>query len=241
MVAGLLRKSRNASTSNHFMATRPSKQHEQRPDLTLPDFPSSPNSNQSTFVLRPKNVPIVNPSFSSSGARKVEYTSNNKRPVVTNQKVEKSTSLQHDRVVINEAKRRYVLRPQIAYTANSINMMQASHATAPEESHFYSPDEQVVSGILDGITSLCLGPTLHPYRYRPGVSTKGRNSSSNSPRRSSSPSQRRKKKVVYPIASYPARLNCQKLVSERRAVFQQNLFRPVSSDELSFYAPSVHS
>jgi hypothetical protein len=37
--------------------------------------------------------------------------------------------------------------------------------------------------------------------------------------------------VVYPIASYSARLNCKKLVSQRRAVFQQNLFRPVSTSE----------
>jgi hypothetical protein len=110
----------------------------------------------------------------------------------------------------NAAKRRYVLRPQIDYSCNSSVTSEGSSQHG----------EEVVSGILDGITSLCLGPTSDSLGYRAA-----------NPRKSSS--AKKKKRVVYPIASYPARLNCQKLVSQRREVFHQNLFRPVSTDEMS--------
>mmetsp|Transcript_43252 Transcript_43252/g.104775 ORF Transcript_43252/g.104775 Transcript_43252/m.104775 type:complete len:373 (-) Transcript_43252:1699-2817(-) len=46
------------------------------------------------------------------------------------------------------------------------------------------------------------------------------------------PSSSKRKRVVYPIASYDgSKLNCRKLVMERRQVFHQNLFRPVSNDD----------
>ena len=46
------------------------------------------------------------------------------------------------------------------------------------------------------------------------------------------PSSSKRKRVVYPIASYEgSKLNCRKLVMERRQVFHQNLFRPVSNDD----------
>jgi hypothetical protein len=48
----------------------------------------------------------------------------------------------------------------------------------------------------------------------------------------SGPSKR--KRAVYPIATYEgSTLDCRKLIMERRQVFQQNLFRPVSNDEMS--------
>ena len=45
-------------------------------------------------------------------------------------------------------------------------------------------------------------------------------------------SNSKRKRVVYPIASYEgSKLNCRKLVMERRQLFHQNLFRPVSNDD----------
>jgi hypothetical protein len=256
MVAGLPRKSRNATSSSnhHFMPTRPLK--DQPSDLRLPDFPEdfSKNSRKS-LALRPKNVAsgkavtsMSNPKPQTIGKpsnvgakRRTAMPDNN----CASDKPTPFASPPSDRVLINEAKRRYVLRPQIGYSANSINMMLTSNYTSEDSNNCYSPDEQVVSGILDGITSLCLGPTSYPHSYHPGVSSVrigSYNNGRNMPRPSSpSQQQRRKKKVVYPIASYPARLNCQKLISERRAVFQQNLFRPVSSDEMSHYQSSVRA
>jgi hypothetical protein len=230
MVAGLPRKSHNVS-NHHFMPTRPSKEQALNlPDLDPPGRQQQGRSNQ-TYVLRPKNVPMGT-SIVASSPRNIEKQSKNRTKRRTAIKTEGTTQNSNDRGVINEAKRRYVLRPQIGYSANSINVMMTPSNMNTTEDTYYSPDEQVVSGILDGITSLCLGPALNPHQYA------ARNGSNNS-RRPTSPPQRRKKKVVYPIASYPARLNCQKLVSERRAVFQQNLFRPVSSDEMSHHQQSV--
>lgn len=248
MVAGSPTKSHNANSSSnhHFVPTRPHKQQNHQ-GLKLPDFhQQSSKRSKNSFVLRPKNVSSgkVSTSVITPKAKSVETPSQNgaKRPTTMTgcPKIDNSTS-PSDRVVINEAKRRYVLRPQIGYSVNSINMMLTSHHTADDGYNHYSPDEKVVSGILDGITSLCLGPTSYPQHVSPARACHS-NSSSNT-RRPSSPQQqrRRKKKVLYPIASYPARLNCQKLVSERRAIFQQNLFRPVSSDEMSQYQSSVRT
>jgi hypothetical protein len=127
------------------------------------------------------------------------------------------------------AQRRYVVRPQIS-NSNS------SYCSSDE-----SQDELLVSGILDGITRLCLGgpapSNLMGRQSRsvgggcPGLIKPSQRIASHRKSSSTAP----KKSVVYPIASYPARLNCQKLVSERREVFQQNLFRPVSTDDMSQY------
>jgi hypothetical protein len=234
------------------MPTRPPKEHPQT-DLSLPDFRQR-NSKiaKQTLAPRPRNATskkattsIVYPK-AKTGENLTQNGTKRRTAMPSSNAVDKPVSSSSDRVVINEAKRRYVLRPQIGYSANSINMMLTSSYGAVDESYnHYSPDEQVVSGILDGITSLCLGPTLYPHHYRPEFSTGGVGGSTGgrvARQRPSSPQQQqRKKKVVYPIASYPARLNCQKLVSERRAVFQQNLFRPVSSDEMSHYHTPVRA
>jgi hypothetical protein len=233
MVAGLPRKSRNVS-NHHFMPTRPTKEQGLNlPDLDILGQQQQGSSNQ-TFVLQPKND-LRGTSNETSKTRNIEkqFKSRAKRRTVMSNNSGGATPSNNDRVVINEAKRRYILRPQIGYSANSINVMMTTNNASSTEDTYYSPDEQVVSGILDGITSLCLGPALNPQQYS------ARNGSSSN-RRPTSPPQRRKN-VVYPIASYPARLNCKKLVSERRAVFQQNLFRPVSSDEMSQYQQSVRS
>jgi hypothetical protein len=48
------------------------------------------------------------------------------------------------------------------------------------------------------------------------------------------PGPSKRKRAVYPIATYEgSTLDCRKLIMERRQVFQQNLFRPVSNDEMS--------
>lgn len=88
-------------------------------------------------------------------------------------------------------------------------------------------DGRVVSGILDGITSLCLGP---PSQYRFPKSPQ-RHAKTKLPKKSLSP-QKRKQKVLYPNANYPTRLDSKELVFERLQLFQQkHLFRPVSCDE----------
>jgi hypothetical protein len=238
MVAGLSRKSRNVSI-HHFKPTRPTKEQ----DLSLPNLDvdidllgqRQRGRSTQTFVLRPKND-RMGTSAVTSKPKNIERKSkdrSNRRTTMSNNS-EGTTLSSNERVAIHEAERRYILRPQIGYSSNSINVMMTTNNTNTIEDTYYSADEQVVSGILDGITSLCLGPASNPHRYS------ARNGNSDS-QRLTSPPQRRNKKVVYPIASYPARLNCKKLVSERRAVFQQNLFRPVSSDEMSHYQQSAQS
>lgn len=134
--------------------------------------------------------------------------------------------------LIRVAQRRYVVRTQISPSSSSF-------CSSDEP-----PDEVMVSSILDGITNLCLAGL--PPAYLKGKKSRGlgedcigrgliKPTPRNSSRRTSSSSSAQKKRVVYPIASYPARLNCQKLVAERRKIFQQNLFRPVSNDEMSAY------
>jgi hypothetical protein len=221
MVAGLPRKSRNGS--NHFLPTRPTKEEvNQRNQHNFHEQSAKPS-----LLLRPKNGPEGTIVTVSKTIRSEEKRKNGTKRS-TNMPVQKAPFIPDEGAVsMNEAKRRYVLRSQIGYTST------ASGATmfSLEFQDHHDPsldDEQVVSGILDGITSLCLGPTTHASGYQTGVSTPSYNASPRS-------TQRRKKKVVYPIVSYPARLNCQKLVSQRRAVFHQNLFRPVSSDESSLY------
>lgn len=225
MVAGLSRKSRNAS--NHFLPTRPMKQ-----DVSLPFLPEKLGEEhrhlqgKPPIVLRPKNNPEWPSRIPSKSLKKDEKIKNGTKRPTEMTEVKYFPVKPADRLMVNEAKRRYVLRPQIGYTGNNINVMTMTDLSSDDSK--ISPDDLVVSGILDGITSLCLGPTFPSHGYRSGAS----HHPCRSQRLTASP-RRPKKKVVYPIASYPARLNCKKLVSQRRAVFKQNLFRPVSSDEMS--------
>ena len=92
----------------------------------------------------------------------------------------------------------------------------SSYSTCSTEKS--SHNEQMVFGILDGITSLCLGDS---QKY---------------PKSSLSRKlpHRRKQTVVHPVTIYPTitGLDSKKLVFERRKLFfQQNLFRPISHDE----------
>ena len=231
MVAGLSRKSQhinNGSSSNHFMLTRPTKDDvNDRNDCYFEE----PQSSKPSLVLRPKNSPegtIVTVSKTTKPSDGKTKKKGNKRASMNSLKAPVAVHADGG-AAMNEAKRRYVLRPQIGYTSTSSGSMMFSpvlhdHLDPSQD------EEQVVSGILDGITSLCLGPTSQAAGFQTGTSTSTTKPYRLSPRTST---QRRKKKVVYPIVSYPARLNCKKLVSERRATFHQNLFRPVSSDESS--------
>lgn len=170
--------------------------------------------------------------------------------------------IQTKQLQVTMPKRRYVLRPPAirSSSSNNNNALQQQLACNIDSEESQEEEQLMVAGILEGITSLCLGP-IDPLTNPASSSSsaKGRHhrerrkrenkikveSSSNSsrPRRPSSlisdsspdllPGPSKKKRVVYPIASYGGKLNCQKLISERRQVFQQNLFRPVSNDEMS--------
>ena len=221
MVAGLSRKNQH-NGSNHTLLTRPKKEDaNDRDEYCFDEPPSKPS-----LVLRPKNNPegtII--TVSKKKALDGRSRNGNKRSSMNALKAPLSPT---DGGAMNEAKRRYVLRPQIGYTSASSGSMMFS-PILPDRLDPPRDEEQVVSGILDGITSLCLGPTPQASGFQTG------SSSAKNYRLAPRTTQRRKKKVVYPIVSYPGRLNCKKLVSERRATFHQNLFRPVSSDESSVF------
>jgi len=109
-----------------------------------------------------------------------------------------------------------------------------SSLTFAEDSQAQHCDGRVVSGILDGISSLCLGPIsqheqhyCYPKQRPPRQAKKFINKKITS---SSSSSQRRKQKII----THPntRRLDSKELVSERLKLFQQtHLFRPVSCDQ----------
>jgi hypothetical protein len=113
--------------------------------------------------------------------------------------------------------RRYILRPQICCSDSSV----CSEMSTRDIKH-----QPYVAGILDSFTSLCVG----------GVSSEGTKTSekrSRHKKKSRKSSAASKGRVVYPIASYPARLNSRKLVEQRRKSFRHQFFRPVSDDEFS--------
>jgi hypothetical protein len=215
MVAGLSRNSHHAS-------------HHSMPTLHTNQPWNCHQATEQSLILRPKNPPERTTGITASvtSTWNLGMAKNVNKRLSSMSIPDEEEMLSIDRLAITEAKRRYVLRPQLGYSLNSMNSMMMPSS----DDSFSSSDEQVVAGILDGITSLCLGPTSQPRGYNAGVSSSRRVSGRLSP----PPQHRRRKQVVYPIASYPARLNCKRLVSERRAIFQQNLFRPVSSDEMSY-------
>jgi len=107
-----------------------------------------------------------------------------------------------------------------------------SSLTFSEDSQAQHCDGRVVSSILDGITSLCLGPvSQHQQRNYPKQSPPRQAKILLTKKNSSSSSlQRRKQKII----TYPntRRLDSKELVSERLKLFQQkHLFRPVSCDQ----------
>jgi hypothetical protein len=89
-----------------------------------------------------------------------------------------------------------------------------------------------VAHILDTFTSFCLGspPTDGTTPFRESTTREIRSEE----KKNVTTTSAKKKRVVYPIASYPARLNSKNLVDQRRQSLQQNsFFRPVSEDECS--------
>jgi hypothetical protein len=228
MVAGLGRKS---NLPAQLKTTRPSKDVNRTNRLRVDNF----NSKAHSYSARKSRIPTPLPETPPPPPPRLVpiRTSVSANPSLAR----KQSTMNGNDSLILVAQRRYVVRHQMCPSVSSYCSLDES------------PDEVLVSGILDGITSLCFGglpPTyLNGKPQSRGVggsscSTGGgliKPTSRNISHRmsSSSSSSFPKKKVVYPIARYPAQLNCQKLVSERRRAFQHNLFRPVSNDEMSAY------
>jgi hypothetical protein len=121
--------------------------------------------------------------------------------------------------------RRYVMRPQLP-TSDSLESSIQRRKLQKEQRQ-----EPFVEGILDRFTCLCLGDLSGTERSSSTLREKRREKKGNTKKSATS-----KKKVVYPIASYPARLNSKRLVDERRRSLQrqnlhQHFFRPVLEDE----------
>jgi hypothetical protein len=111
--------------------------------------------------------------------------------------------------------RRYALQPQFCPSESSVYS---------EVSTREAKNQPYVAGILDSFTCLCFGSTDEMMG-----SIRERTRSEKSKSRKSSTTRNR---VVYPIASYPARLNSKTLVNQRRKSLPHQFFRPVSEDEM---------
>ena len=79
-----------------------------------------------------------------------------------------------------------------------------------------------VSQLLESFTYLCLGGDVSRVTSTSDTRRKDR-------RRASIPGNQ-STRVVYPIASYPGRLNSKKLIEQRRQSLPHNFFRPVPSN-----------
>jgi hypothetical protein len=79
-----------------------------------------------------------------------------------------------------------------------------------------------VSQLLESFTYLCLGGEVSRVTSTSNTRRKDR-------RRASIPGNQ-STRVVYPIASYPGRLNSKRLIEQRRQSLPHNFFRPVPSD-----------
>jgi hypothetical protein len=109
--------------------------------------------------------------------------------------------------------RRYIVLPQVFASSDSSVCSGISELSDPTEK------EVGVSLILESFSYLCLGGEVDLGESKSSCSQKDR-------RRSSAPGPQ-KTRVVYPIASYPARLNSRKLIEQRRQSLPHNFFRPI--------------
>jgi hypothetical protein len=121
--------------------------------------------------------------------------------------------------------RRYVIRPQLTTSDSFESSIQRWEPQTQQH------QEPFVAGILDRFTCLCLGDLSGTEGSSSTLREKRREKKGNTKKSSFS-----KKNVVYPIASYPARLNSKRLVDQRRRSLQrqnlqQHFFRPVPEDE----------
>jgi hypothetical protein len=124
-----------------------------------------------------------------------------------------------------ERRYKYVVQPQLTASDSSEYSTQRSE---PQKEQRHVP---FVAGILDIFTSLCLGGISGTAGSSSTLREKRREKKRNTKKSSTC-----KKKVVYPIASYPVRLNSKRLVDQRRRSLQrqnhqQHFFRPVPEDE----------
>lgn len=112
--------------------------------------------------------------------------------------------------------RRYIVLPQVFASSDSSVGSMISELSDPTE-------KQVgVARILESFNYLCLGGEVDPIGSKSNRHRKDR-------RRSSAPGAQQTR-VVYPIASYPGRLNSRKLIEQRRQSLPHNHFRPVPSN-----------
>ncbi len=110
--------------------------------------------------------------------------------------------------------RRYIVLPRKCGSDESV-ISGISDFTKPAKGGVLG-----VSQILDSFTYLCLGGEMSRQ-----VSANRRKD-----RRRASVPGNQETRVVYPIASYPARLNSRKLIEQRRQSLPHNFFRPVPSN-----------
>lgn len=110
--------------------------------------------------------------------------------------------------------RRYIVLPQKCASDASVISGISEYTRSAERG------VMGVSQLLESFTYLCLGGEMSG-----AVSTKRRKDR----RRASIPGNQGTQ-VVYPIASYPARLNSRKLIEQRRQSLPHNFFRPVPSN-----------
>lgn len=121
------------------------------------------------------------------------------------------------------SERRYIVRSELRGSDSSVSSEYGTASTSEGKG------EQYVSGILESFTSLCLGSSSSDW-----VNDDIRRRREEKPARETTQSSTKKKrKVIYPIASLPARLNSRKLVAQRRKSMERHFFRPVSEDEMS--------
>ena len=100
---------------------------------------------------------------------------------------------------------------------NSINDTNATYTTADSSANINNPYS---TNNMDNLTQRRSKALIAPSSLTP------------CPEMLPGQGNSKRKRVVYPIASYEgSKLNCRKLVMERRQVFHQNLFRPVSNDD----------
>ena len=114
--------------------------------------------------------------------------------------------------------RRYVVRPEICHHSSGSSVYT-------EYSSREMRNQQCVAGILDTFACLCIGSgvvgnDIRRDKYKSGK-VSGRKANGG------------RRRVVYPIASYPARLNSKKLVDQRRKSVPHQFFRPIPDDEVS--------
>ena len=111
------------------------------------------------------------------------------------------------------SQRKFVLRPQLCYTDSGTVYSHASRQKSETQ------QSASLVTLLETFTSLCVGPTA--YERRPTRKI----------RKPTKHHVSRRKRVVYPIATYPHRLNSKTMIEQRRRSMQDHFFRPVIMED----------